>query len=144
MQEERDFIIRIIDHHLAGIKMAELGEEKSEDDRVNTMMSKMASKESQELQIFLDWLAAWYDEEMEPSMNKIDEYEYEKLSVLRGEDFDASLLETMLKHHEDGIQMLDNECQESFRKDLVEMCDKIKSDQEKEIVQMQAMQEMLR
>lgn len=102
---EIDYMMETIDHHLAGIEMAELCLERvpepmlHEDAALLELCRRSIASQQHQIELYRTWLREWYGIEYEGEIPQSAEQDIERLSELYGEEFENEFLTEFSKHH---------------------------------------------
>ena len=141
---ELQFLDSMIVHHQGAVEMATLAETRAQHAELKELAANIVSDQEREIARMSQWRDQWYAEKpkavnMEfPGMSHgMGGMDVNKLSSLKGNEFDLEFLRQMILHHEGAVQMAKNlEAQESHP-ELKELGRDIITAQEAEIKQMQ-------
>jgi uncharacterized protein (DUF305 family) len=140
---EVQFLDTMIAHHQAAVDMARLIKARSAHPELVEMGSAIQVAQRREIDQLRAWRQRWYKTQpsgvnmalpgMEDSMDGMD---MEKLKRARGKDFDLLLLEMMIPHHEGAVRMSQWIQEQTTRRELKELADRIIRQQQREIESM--------
>jgi uncharacterized protein (DUF305 family) len=145
---EVQFLDTMIAHHQAAIDMARLVKARSAHPELIDMGSVIQMAQRREIDQMRAWRKRWYKTQpsgmnmalpgMEISMDGMD---IEKLKKARGKDFDLLFLDMMIRHHEGAVQMSRWIQEQTTRRELKDVADRIIRQQQREIEQMKQWKE---
>ncbi|SDL12434.1 DUF305 domain-containing protein [Tessaracoccus oleiagri] len=147
---DTDFAQMMIVHHEGAIEMADLATDKAESAEVKDLAERIAQAQGPEIEQMTAWLEAW-GEDVSPSEHggmdhggmEMDGMSQEEMMAhlegLEGQEFDQAFLEGMIAHHQGAVEMADAELAEGENPEALALAEKIISDQEAEIAEMQEM-----
>lgn len=132
-QFETEFMTETIDHHFAGVKMAELCLEKGTSKQLRDVCSDIAAGQSKEIEVMQRFLESWYDVKKEPELMPADQQMLEELAALEGKAFDIGVSEAFIDHHRIQIERSQVCLEQAFHRALIELCEKQIKTQSREI-----------
>ncbi len=147
---DTEFAQMMIVHHEGAIEMADLATDKAESAEVKDLAERIAQAQGPEIEQMTAWLEAW-GEDVSPSEHggmdhggmEMDGMSQEEMMAhlegLEGQEFDQAFLEGMIAHHQGAVEMADAELAEGENPEALALAEKIISDQEAEIAEMQEM-----
>lgn len=99
------FLDQFSEHHMDGIKMAQMAQKKAQSADLKKMAKKMVNDQSKEVEQMKKWRSELFPSaaKAEMDMPKMDMTKLEKTS---GHEFDMAFSEMMTKHHQQGIDMI--------------------------------------
>lgn len=145
------FAQQMIPHHEQAIEMAEMAQGRASSGEVLELAENIEAAQGPEIDTLQGWLEAWGEEAPSGSMDHgdmghdsdsampgmMDEDEMNELMAASGADWDRMFLVMMIEHHEGAVEMAQVEVDQGENPDAVAMAEKIISDQQAEITQMQ-------
>ncbi|MFS8104577.1 DUF305 domain-containing protein [Lentzea alba] len=107
------FLQMMIPHHEQGVSMVALAAQRAQDDDVRMLAAAIESTQATELGTMKDWLTAWGEPLTAPpdshaghgGMRRSDPEEIGRLTALHGKEFDQRLLNVLIAHQDDAVQM---------------------------------------
>ena len=107
------FLQMMIPHHEQGVEMVALAEDRAQDDEVRMLAAAIRSTQATELDTMRRWLTTWGEPLTAPpdahaghgGMRRSDPEEIGRLKALRGTEFDQRLLNVMIAHQDDAVQL---------------------------------------
>ena len=142
------FAQQMIPHHEQAVEMAALAATNASDQRVKDLATQIEAAQSPEIEEMQGWLESWgedataEDGEEHAGMAMSDE-DMAALEAATGPEFDRMFLEMMIEHHTSAIEMAEIEIADGEFPDAIELAQAIKSAQEAEITEMEALLEEL-
>lgn len=102
---EIDYMQETINHHLAGIVMAEMCVERvpdpllHEDAALVAMCEESIASQQRQIELYRQWLLDWYGISYTGEITQSAEQDIRRLSELYGEEFENEFLTEFSKHH---------------------------------------------
>lgn len=146
-----EFAQQMIPHHEGALEMAKLATEKASDAKVKDLAGRIEAAQEPEIEQMKGWLEDW-DESVDSgggmdmgggSMSGMSKDDMSKLEAATGTEFDRMFLTSMVEHHKKAIEMAETEIADGQFADAVALAEQIKSSQEAEVTEMEAMLEQL-
>lgn len=140
---EKRFLEMMSHHHQGGADMADLCQTKATHAELKSFCEKVASAQKEERQQMESWRRDWYQGQGGMPKAEMDKMMAEHkrhmatLNAASGEKFDTSFLEMMSTHHKEGIAEAGSCTTKAEHRELKDLCAKMKSDQQKEVSEMQ-------
>jgi uncharacterized protein (DUF305 family) len=145
------FAQQMIPHHEQAVEMAQLAQGRVDSDEVLSLAEDIEAAQGPEIDTLRGWLDTWGEEVPSGGMEHgdmghdsggamsgmMDEEQMGELMAASGADWDRMFLEMMIEHHEGAIEMAEVEVDKGENPDAVALAEKIISDQQAEITQMQ-------
>ena len=145
------FAQQMIPHHEQAIEMAEMAQGRASSGDVLELAENIEAAQGPEIDTLQGWLETWGEEVPSGAMDHgdmghdsdgampgmMDEDEMNDLMAASDADWDRMFLVMMIEHHEGAIDMAQAEVDQGENPDAVAMAEKIISDQQAEITQMQ-------
>ncbi|MHB0975738.1 MAG: DUF305 domain-containing protein [Candidatus Aquicultorales bacterium] len=131
------FMKRMVDHHLAGVMMAGLSQERAVHKELKSLSRDMAVDQIQEIVTMLWWLEDWYGVRYKPDM-PMRMREMDRLEHLKGERYETEFMETMIRHHEEAIEMAEEARGRVYHRELEDLANNIIESQQREVEMMTA------
>lgn len=144
------FAQMMIVHHEGAIEMADLATDLAEREDVIALAERIAQAQGPEIEQMTAWLETW-GEDVEPmdhggmdmggmEMNGMSQDEMmTHLNGLSGSEFDTAFLEGMIAHHQGAVEMAEAQLADGENPQALALAEKIITDQESEIAEMQGM-----
>lgn len=107
------FLQMMIPHHEQGVAMVTLASARAQDEDVRMLAAAISSTQASELDAMRGWLGSWGEPLTAPpdshaghgGVRRSDPEEVARLEGLRGKDFDHRLLNVMIAHQDDAVQL---------------------------------------
>ena len=146
------FAQMMIVHHEGAVEMAQLAQEQAVTPQVQELAGQIEQAQGPEIELMQSWLQQWgepaaADDDMagmghgDSGGMEMDGMSQEEamaeLQTLSGEAFDARFLELMIEHHRGAVTMAQTALDEGQHPDVQELAEKVVTDQEAEIEQME-------
>ena len=142
-----EFAQGMIPHHEQAVEMAAMAATQAESAEVKELAEQIEAAQAPEIEELRSWLETWGEDEdmggMDHGSGMMSDEEMEELESASGAEFDRMFLEMMIEHHEGAIEMAETEIDDGQFPDAVEMAETIKSTQEGEIDDMEALLDQL-
>lgn len=133
---EVKFMTGMIDHHQMAIEMAEICLQNATHEELKTMCRNIIAVQSAEIEDMQPWLQNWYGISYEPMMKPGDEQMLERLSSMRGAEFEIMFIEMLIKHHEKAVKEAQQCLAKAWHPALRQLCEDIIAAQSTEIAQL--------
>lgn len=149
------FVQGMIPHHEQAIEMAQLADSRAESQDVKELASRIEAAQGPEIETMRGWLEEWdQPESAGDDMGGMDhggsdmsggmsDEDMAALEAAQGAEFDEMFLTMMVEHHQGAIEMAQTEVDEGENADAIALAEKIISDQEAEIEEMDGLLETL-
>lgn len=150
------FIDMMVEHHTAALGMAEEAQKGAESEEVRQMAGKMTEEQRAEIDQMKEWREKWYPDVDKLSSEDLQEHMIHMMgsqdhdmahSMMQGEipegegSLDQRFLQHMIPHHQQAITMSREALEKAEHPELKQLAEKIIADQEKEIADMERLQE---
>jgi uncharacterized protein (DUF305 family) len=157
-EDDAMFAQMMIVHHEGAIEMAQLAQEQAVTPEVQELAGQIEQAQGPEIELMQSWLQQWgepaaADDDMagmdhgDSGGMEMDGMSQEEamaeLQTLSGEAFDARFLELMIEHHRGAVTMAQTALDEGQHPDVQELAEKVVTDQEAEIEQMEQLHKAL-
>ncbi|NKE62388.1 DUF305 domain-containing protein [Lentzea sp. PSKA42] len=127
------FLQMMIPHHQQGVEMVALAKDRAQDDELRMLAAAIESTQASEAGTMRGWLTSWGEPLTAPpdshtghgGMRRSDPEEVGRLSALRGEEFDRRLLNVMIAHQDDAVQMARWEAGSGAHREVKDLADRI-------------------
>ncbi|MGH9244298.1 MAG: DUF305 domain-containing protein [Acidimicrobiales bacterium] len=145
------FVQMMIPHHEQAIEMAMLAADRAEDERVIDLAARIQAAQGPEIDEMRGWLEDLGEDEASSDEHGgghdgggfMTDEDMDALGATVGTEFDRTFLEMMIEHHRGAVEEADVEIADCENPDAVELARVIKSAQEAEIAEMEALLEEL-
>ncbi len=134
------FMNMMIIHHDQAIEMAEMAENRTENQNILELSRNISQAQTEENQKMSDWLReAGFSRPMRGHRmaGMATQQEMNELSQRRGREFDLLFSELMIEHHEGGIQMARTEVQNGKSEKVIELAQGMIEAQQEEVEKME-------
>ena len=132
---DQEFLRQMSDHHEGLIQMATDAMSKGSSSTVQGDAHKLHTKQQEEQRKMIDMDRASYGETITPMVMGSSQSMLADLKSKSGTDYDRTFYSDMVKHHQEGIKMIDEFLPKVTKPELKQMAEKMKSDQQKEIAE---------
>jgi uncharacterized protein (DUF305 family) len=127
------FLQMMIPHHQQGVEMVALAKDRARDDELRMLAAAIESTQASEADTMKGWLTSWGEPLTAPpdshtghgGMRRSDPEEVGRLRALRGEEFDRRLLNVMIAHQDDAVQMARWEAGSGANRAVKDLADRI-------------------
>ena len=140
------FAQQMIPHHEQAIEMASLAATNASDQRVKDLAVQIEAAQSPEIEEMRAWLESWGEDAEGAAPHEgmgMSTDDMAALEAATGSEFDRMFLEMMIEHHTSAIEMAEIEIADGEFPDAIEMANAIKTSQQAEIDEMEALLEEL-
>jgi uncharacterized protein (DUF305 family) len=134
---DRDFLRMMSDHHKGLIALAHPTLEKKENLAVKGDARKMDKAQDAELKKMITMLDRQYKDTYTPSVMPDNQRMVDELNGKSGTEYSRTFLKNVIAHHKQAIKMIDDYLPKSKSPQVKSMAEKMKSDQTKEIAELQ-------
>lgn len=134
---DRDFLRMMSDHHKGLIAIVHPTLDKKENLAVKGDAAKMDKKQDAELDKMITMLDQQYKDSYTPSVTPDNQRMVDELKDKSGSDYSRTFLRNVIAHHQQAIQMVDEYRPKARNPQVKAMAEKMKSDQAKEIAELQ-------
>ena len=142
-QFEREFLKNRVAHQQAAVEMAQACIQKAQHPELKQFCGDFLKREQSELTQLQDWSSAWYPAQpnLPQGTEKMTQGYRNFLGSVRdssGAEFEQSLLSALRLHHHEGVDESDSCIRGAVHNELKVSCQSARSEQEREIKQMNA------
>ncbi|MFI6095833.1 DUF305 domain-containing protein [Lentzea sp. NPDC051213] len=138
------FLQMMIPHHEQGVSMVALASSRAQDEDVRMLAAAIESTQATELDAMKGWLNSWGEPLTAPpdshaghgGMRRSDPEEIARLQALRGNEFDQRLLNVMIAHQDDAVQMARWEHGSGAHKEVKDLAGRIEKSRSAQIEMM--------
>lgn len=135
---DQKFLREMCDHHLGVIEVARTAmQADGASGEVRAKAEEMTRKQKMEIEKMQQMLKQNFGDSYQPKVTPEGEKMVQRVRQARGSSLETTFYETVIEHHEKGIQMMDRELPRLSDRELKKMAEKMKSDQEKEVKELQ-------
>ena len=140
---ELQFLDTMIAHHIGAVEMALLVNTRTQRDEVKKLAQGIMKEQRRESAQMLEWRENWFAG-AKPAVNMefpgmktgMSGMNTDKLSSLKGNEFDVEFLKQMIPHHEGAVEMAKALKAKENHRELQQLAESIISSQTAEIAQM--------
>lgn len=144
---EVKFMQYMIAHHQMAVDMAKMGQNRTQRAEMQKLFGEVVSAQEREIKEMSVWLASWHnakpipatDHNAVPGMMPMMK-DMEKLTPLKGVDFDREFIRQMIDHHQMAVNMSGLLPDKTKRPELLKLGQDVVRTQTAEIEQMKAWQ----
>ncbi|MEU6711047.1 DUF305 domain-containing protein [Nonomuraea sp. NPDC046802] len=139
------FVQMMVQHHRQGIEMAKVGTARATTPELRTLTSAIASTEQGEVEMMLRWLHSW-DQPLTAATGAHDhsgpmpQTDVKRIQALKklekSKDFERDLLNMLIAHQDDAIQMAAAEVSEGAASAVKEWAGQVKASRQGQIDKM--------
>ena len=134
---DRDFLRMMSDHHKGLIAIVHPTLDKKENLAVKGDAAKMDKAQDAEIEKMITMLDKQYKDTYTPSVMPDNQRMVDELKGKSGADYSRTFLKDVIAHHQQAIKMVDEYLPKAKNAQVKSMAQKMKSDQTKEIAQLQ-------
>jgi uncharacterized protein (DUF305 family) len=134
---DQEFLRQMSDHHHGMVTMAHEAMEKT-GSAVQQEATAIDQKQDEEVEEMLDILLKDYSDPHSPAISPDAQAMIDALASKSGTDYDRTFRMNVIEHHKQGIAMIDRFRPRLTREDVRSMAQRMKTDQEQEIRELQA------
>lgn len=127
------FLQMMLPHHQQGVEMVALAKERAQNEDLRMLAAAIEQTQATEADTMRGWLTSWGEPLTAPpdshaghgGMRESDPREVERLSALRGAEFDQRLLNVMIAHQDDAVQMARWESGSGANREVKDLAERI-------------------
>lgn len=135
---DHEFLRTMSDHHEGLIEMASAAMNKGSTPQVQGDAHRLHTKQEQEQTQMADMVQTTYGEMLQPMTMTADKAMNDTLQAKSGAEYDRTFYRMVVKHHQEGIQIMDEFAPRVQRAEVRQMIDKMRTDQQREIRELNA------
>lgn len=135
-----EFLRMMSDHHAGLIAMASAAMTKASNAQTQTDAHALHTKQEKENQDMVAMVQRDYGERLTPQVMPSNKVMNDTLQSKTGPDYDRTFYGSMVRHHQDGIKMIDDFMPRLTNPAVKQMAARMKADQQKEITDFQQKQ----
>lgn len=135
---DHEFLRMMSDHHEGLIEMASAAMNKASTPQVQGDAHQLHTKQEQEQKQMVDLIQTAYSETVQPMVMPSNKAMNDTLQAKSGADYDQTFYRMVVKHHQEGIQMMDEFAPRVQRAEVRQMIDKMRTEQQREIRELNA------
>jgi uncharacterized protein (DUF305 family) len=130
---DHEFLRAMVDHHEGLIQMAMSAMTKASKAATQGDAHMLHTKQADEQKQMISMVQSMYGDTLMPMVMPEHKAMNDSLQVMTGAAYDRKFYEDVVKHHREGITMVDDMMPRLTRADIKQMATKMKADQQKEI-----------
>ncbi|WP_439658969.1 DUF305 domain-containing protein [Lentzea sp. HUAS TT2] len=138
------FLQMMLPHHQQGVEMVALAKDRAQNEELRMLAAAIEKTQATEAGTMKDWLTSWGEPLTAPpdshtghgGMRQSDPEEVARLSALRGAEFDQRLLNVMIAHQDDAVQMARWETGSGANQEVKDLADRIDKSRSAQITMM--------
>ena len=134
---EIDYMEFAIDHHLAGIVMAQLCVERAIHEELRQLCRESIASQQRQIELFRTWLRDWYGINYVGEIPQSAAQDIRRLSQLYGAEFEDEFLTEFSKHHLRIIKESEKVVRRGYHEELRREAQMTITNQSRQVVQMQ-------
>jgi uncharacterized protein (DUF305 family) len=134
---DQEFLTKMTDHHEGMVQMAMAAMTKAAKPATQTDAHNLHTKQAAERDSMAAMLKTSYSVDHTPAVMPENKAMMDSLNARTGAAYDAEFYRQTIKHHEEGIRMIDRYLPQLTNAQLKAMGEKMKADQQKEIAEFQ-------
>ena len=127
------FLQMMIPHHEQGVAMVALAKDRAANGDLKMLAAAIESTQASETTTMKGWLTSWGEPLTAPpdshtghgGLRRSDPEEVGRLTALRGAEFDQRLLNVMIAHQDDAVQLARWEAGSGAHEEVKELADRI-------------------
>ena len=140
------FLQMMLPHHQQGVEMVALAKDRAQNEELRMLAAAIEQTQATEAETMRNWLTSWGEPLTAPpdshaghgGMRESDPEEVGRLSALRGAEFDQRLLNVMIAHQDDAVQMARWETGSGANQEVKDLADRIDKSRTAQIGMMKA------
>ncbi|GLC28153.1 DUF305 domain-containing protein [Roseisolibacter agri] len=134
---EVDYMMMTIDHHLAGIVMAQMCIEKAVHEELRALCRESLASQQRQIALYRSWLQQWYGISYAGEIPQSAAQDIRRLSELSGAAFEDEFLTEFSKHHLRIIKESEKAVERVYHEELRREAQMTVTNQSRQVVQMQ-------
>ncbi|WP_112225415.1 DUF305 domain-containing protein [Lentzea atacamensis] len=127
------FLQMMLPHHEQGVSMVALAKDRASDEELRMLAAAIESTQVTEIATMKDWLTSWGEPLTAPpdshaghgGIRRTKPEEIARLRALRGAEFDRRLLNVLIAHQDDAVQMARWEAGSGAHEDVKDLAGRI-------------------
>jgi uncharacterized protein (DUF305 family) len=135
---DREFLTKMTDHHEGMVQMAEAAMSKASKPATQGDAHNLHTKQAAERDSMLAMLRSSFNDSHTPTVMPENKAMMDSVNSKTGAAYDREFYAQTIKHHQEGIRMIDQYLPQLSDAKLKTMAEKMKADQQKEIQQFEA------
>ena len=143
------FATEMIQHHAMALTMVDLTVQRQVSPELTELAEEIRANQTAEIETMVDWLEEWGEPVPETVRDHANAHgadhgeDLAELEPLQGAEFEEEWLETMVDHHDDAVDMAQDQLDDGEAPEAVRLAERIMKAQQAEIEQMEAMADRL-
>lgn len=134
---DQEFLRMMSDHHEGLVQMGSAAMTKASKPETQADAHKLHTKQQEEQQKMLGMLKTSYGDSITPMVVPSNKAMNDSLAAKSGVEYDRTFYGNVVKHHQEGVKMVDDFLPRLTKPDVKQMAEKMKTDQQKEIAEME-------
>lgn len=130
---DQEFLRMMSDHHEGLIEMASIAMTRGSTSEIKADARRLRATQEQEQKQMMDMLRTSYGEELEPHMMPSNMTMHDSLQLRLGDAYERTFYEMVVKHHREGIRMMDDFGPRVRRPEVKRMLEEMRANQLREI-----------
>ncbi|HWO94743.1 MAG TPA: DUF305 domain-containing protein [Dehalococcoidia bacterium] len=135
---DHEFLRMMSDHHEGLIEMASAAMNKGSTAQIQGDAHQLHTKQEQEQKEMVDMVRNAYGENLEPAIMPSNRAMNDTLQQKSGVEYDRTFYRMVVQHHREGIRMMDQFRPRVQRAEVRQMLDRMRSEQQREIQELEA------
>ena len=131
------FLTQMSDHHQGLIVMAQGAHQKT-DVGVHEEATELQQKQEQEQQQMLSMLQSTFQTQHTPTIMPQNQAMADSVQQKNGAEYDRAFREAVIRHHQEGIQMIDQHLGHLTNAEVRQMAERMRTEQQQDIEELQA------
>lgn len=131
------FLRQMSDHHEGLVLIAEQARTRAQDDSVRAVAENLHMKQAAERDSMVAMLSEMFSEQHTAQPMAKNRAQADSASQMSGPEHDQYFLRTVIAHHEEGIQMIDQQMPNLTMDHVRLMAEKMRGDQQREIQELE-------
>ena len=132
---DQEFLRMMSDHHEGLIQMATAAMSKASTQNAQGDAHRLHTKQLDDQKEMLAMLQNTYSETVTPTMMPSNKAMNDSLETKSGSDYDRTFYANVVRHHREGIRMIDEIMPRLAKADVRQMADRMKAEQQREITE---------
>ena len=134
---DQQFLRMMSDHHKGLIALTHATIERKDRLAVKSEAEQLDTKQDAELDQMVTMLEQQYHDAYAPKISPDNQAMFDSLKLMTGEAYDRTFRQDVIKHHQDGIAMIDQYVPRLTDAKLKSMAEKMKANQQRDIAMLQ-------
>lgn len=134
---DQEFLRMMSDHHQGLIEMASVAMTRGSTSEIKADARRLKETQEREQKQMMDMLRTSYGEELQPHMMPSNMAMHDSLQQHSGDDYDRTFYEMVVKHHREGIRMMDDFGARVRHPEVKRMLDEMRANQLRDISDLQ-------